>query len=71
MLIFLISNLFGFVMDFFFNLLYQNSERKNLTCNGRGYSDMQMCVFHLFHERKKKIKAHQWSLNLLSWCLSH
>lgn len=34
---------------------------------------MQICVFNLFNERKKKrkIKAHQWSLNLLSWCLSH
>lgn len=31
------------------------------------------CVYFIcfMKEKKRKIKAHQWSLNLLSWCLSH
>lgn len=61
---------------FYFHLLYQNGERKNLTCHGRGYRDMQQCVYFICltrDERKtnRTIRAHQWSLNLVGWCLSH
>lgn len=43
-----------------------------MTCNGRCYSDMQYVYFNLLmKEKKRKLKTHQWSPNLISWCLSH
>lgn len=60
----------------FFNVflfcLYQNGDRKKLTCNGRCFSDMQYVYLICYYETKKDLKkkriTHQCLLNLTSWC---
>lgn len=63
----------GFFSLWFFDLLYQNGDRKNWPVMGVAIVTCKyVYLICLMKEKKKrKIKAHQWSLNLLSWCLSH